>query len=193
EDIRVRETNLGNLICDAMLWKTRDFDTTLAIQNGGGIRASIPKGMITMGQVLEVLPYGNQITVIGLSGKQVWEALENGVSQVEDSSGRFPHVGGMHYTFDPTAEIGSRVTSVEVWNAANETYIPIDPDATYQLATNNFIANGGDDYTVLTLSSESYETGWLLSDVLAEYLDELAPVSPEVEGRILDTSSENPE
>jgi len=193
EDIRVRETNLGNLICDAMLWKTRSLDTSIAIQNGGGIRASIPKGMITMGQVLEVLPYGNQITVIGLGGEGIWAALENGVSQIEDGSGRFPHVGGMRYTFDPAAEVGSRVTSVEVWNAANETYIPIDPDATYQLATNNFIANGGDDYSVLTLSSESYETGWLLSDVLAEYLDELAPVSPEVEGRILDTSSENPE
>ena len=184
EDIRVRETNLGNLICDAMLWKTRDFDTTLAIQNGGGIRASIPRGMITMGQVLGVLPYGNQITVIGLSGKQVCEALENGVSQVEDGSGRFPHVGGMRYTFDPTAEIASRVTVVEVWDEASEGFIPIEPATIYQLATNNFIAKGGDDFSMLAEALDRYETGWLLSDSIAEYLDANAPVEPEVEGRI---------
>ena len=184
EDIRFRETNLGNLICDAMLWKTRDFDTTLAIQNGGGIRASIPRGMITMGQVLGVLPYGNQITVIGLSGKQVCEALENGVSQVEDSSGRFPHVGGMRYTFDPTAEIASQVTVVEVWDEASEGFIPIEPATIYQLATNNFIAKGGDDFSMLAEALDRYETGWLLSDSIAEYLDANAPVEPEVEGRI---------
>ncbi|MFC2094849.1 bifunctional metallophosphatase/5'-nucleotidase [Candidatus Bipolaricaulota bacterium] len=184
EDIRVRETNLGNLICDAMLWKTRSFDTTLAIQNGGGIRASIPQGMITMGQVLEVLPYGNQITVIGLTGKHVWEALENGVSQIEDGSGRFPHVGGMRFTFDSTAEPGSRVTAVDIWDSASEAYTSIDADARYQLATNNFIAHGGDDYSMLAESSDRYDTGWLLSDSLAEFLDQHAPVEPAIEGRI---------
>jgi 5'-nucleotidase len=190
EDIRVRETNLGNLICDAMLWKTQGLGTTLAIQNGGGIRASIPKGMITMGQVLEVLPYGNQITVLGLSGKSVWAALENGVSQIEDGAGRFPHVGGMQFTFDPTAEAGSRVTAVEVWDATTAAYVPIDPAVAYQVATNNFIANGGDDFGVFALSSERYETGWLLSDTLAEYLDVFAPVEPEVEGRITEIARE---
>ncbi len=190
EDIRVRETNLGNLICDAMLWKTQGFDTTLAIQNGGGIRASVPKGMITMGQVLEVLPYGNQITVLGLSGEDVWAALENGVSQVEDGSGRFPHVGGMRYIFNPAAEAGSRVASVEVWDAASETYIPIDPTTIYQLATNNFIANSGDGYSMLAESTDRYDSGWLLSDTLAEYLGTYAPVEPEIEGRIEEIASE---
>jgi len=184
EDIRIRETNLGSLICDAMLWKTQGFDTTLAIQNGGGIRASIPKGMITMGQVLEVLPYGNRITVIGLSGEDVWAALENGVSQVEDGSGRFPHVGGMRYTFDPAAEVGSRVTSVEVWDEATKTYVAIDLASTYQLVTNNFIANGGDEFEVFAEATDRYDTGWLLSDALAEFLDEHAPVAPATEGRI---------
>lgn len=190
EDIRVRETNLGNLICDAMLWKTQGFDTTLAIQNGGGIRASIPKGMITMGQVLEVLPYGNQITVIGLLGGGVWAALEHGVGGVEDGAGRFPHVGGMRYAFDPSAEAGAHVTSVDVWDEATETYIPIDLGAQYQLATNNFIANGGDDYSMLAESIDRYDSGWLLSDSLAEYLDAHAPVSPVVEGRITDVLPE---
>jgi len=190
EDVRMRETNLGNLICDAMLWKTQGFDITLAIQNGGGIRSSIPKGMITMGQVLEVLPYGNQITVLGLSGEGVWAALENGVSGVEDDAGRFPHVGGMRYTFDLAAEAGSRVTAVDVWESATESYLPIQLEARYQLTTNNFIANGGDDFEVFALSSERYETGWLLSDALAEYLDDVSPVAPEMEGRISEASAE---
>jgi 5'-nucleotidase/UDP-sugar diphosphatase len=184
EDIRVRETNLANLICDAMLWKTGGLDATIAIQNGGGIRASIPVGEITMGQVLEVLPYGNQISVLSLVGAELIEALENGVSQVEDGSGAFPHVGGMRYTFDPTAELGGRIASVEVWDEVSEAFVDLDADATYTLATNNFLANGGDGYEVFAQASDRYDSGWLLSDTLAEFLAEQGPVAPEVEGRI---------
>ena len=184
EDVRVRETNLGDLICDAMLWKTENLDATIAVQNGGGIRASIPTGEITMGQVLEVLPYGNQISVLSLSGAQLTEALENGVNQVEDGAGCFAHVGGMRYTFDPSAEPGARIVSVEIWDAASGAYVDLDPDATYTLATNNFLADGGDGYEMLAEASDRYDTGWLLSDTLAEFLAEQGPVTPEVEGRI---------
>ncbi len=184
EDIRARETNFGNVICDAMLWKTRGFGTTLAIQNGGGIRASIPKGMITMGQVLEVLPYGNQITILELTGEQVWQALENGVSGIEGGAGRFPHVSGMRYAFDAGAVEGSRLTRLDVWSTEMENYIPIDPSATYTLATNSFLANGGDDYSVFGEASDRYDSGWLLSDALSEYLDAVSPVAPMIEGRI---------
>ncbi len=184
EDVRARETNLGNLICDAILWKAKGLGATIAIQNGGGIRATIPAGEITMGQVLEVLPYGNQITVLTITGEQLIAALENGVSQVEDGSGRFPHVGGMRYTFDPALESGSRITSVEVWDAATESYAVLDPTANYTLATNNFLADGGDDYTVFALASDRYDSGWLLSDALAEFLAEVDSVSPSIEGRI---------
>ena len=184
EDIRVRETNLGNLICDAMLWKTRNLDATIAIQNGGGIRASIPAGEITMGQVLEVLPYGNQISVLSLSGARLVEALENGVSQVEDDAGRFPHVGGVRYTFDPSAEPGGRIVSVEIWDAASESYIALDPAVVYTVATNNFLADGGDGYAMFDEPEDRYDSGWLLSDTLAEYLGEGGSVSPVIEGRI---------
>jgi 5'-nucleotidase/UDP-sugar diphosphatase len=184
EDVRVRETNLGDLICDAMVWKTSSLGATIAIQNGGGIRASIPAGEITMGQVLEVLPFGNQITVLTLTGEQVSEALENGVSQVEEEAGRFAHVGGMRYAFDPTAEAGARIASVEIWDASSESYVALDPAATYILATNNYLADGGDDFSVFTEASDRYETGWLLSDTLAEYLRAFSPVSPSAEGRI---------
>ena len=73
-------------------------------------------------------------------------------------------------------------------------YIPIDPAVTYQLATNNFIANGGDDFSMLAGAASRYDTGWLLSDSLAEYLDAHAPVAPATEERISDTpETENPE
>lgn len=184
EDIRVRETNLGNLICDAMLWKARSLGATIAIQNGGGIRASIPMGDIAMGQVLEVLPYGNQLSVLSLTGDQLIAALENGVSGVEDGAGSFPHVGGMHYTFDPAREPGSRVVSVEIQDAAAGSYTALDLIATYTLATNNYLAGGGDGFSVFADAADRYDTGWLLSDALAEYLAEGDSVSPAVEGRV---------
>ena len=184
DDVRARETNLGDLICDAMLWKTSALGPTIAIQNGGGIRASIPAGDITMGRVLEVLPYGNQITILSVTGEQLVSALENGVSEVEAGAGRFPHVGGMRYAFDPAAEPGSRITSVEVWEANSGSYVALDPAATYTLATNNFLADGGDGYSALAEATDRYETGWLLSDTLAEYLGEVDSVSPGIEGRI---------
>jgi 5'-nucleotidase/UDP-sugar diphosphatase len=184
EDVRGRETNLGDLICDAMLWKTETLGATIAIQNGGGIRASIPAGEITMGQVLEVLPYGNQISVLSLSGARLIEALENGVSQVEDGAGCFPHVGGMRFTFDPSAEPGARIGGVWIWDAASGTYVDLDPGAAYTLATNSFLADGGDGYEAFAQSSDRYDTGWLLSDTLAEFLAEQGSVAPEVEGRI---------
>ena len=194
DDVRGRETNLGNLICDAMLWKTAALETTIAIQNGGGIRASVPKGVVTMGQVLEVLPYGNQITVLSLTGDQLRAALEHGVGQVEDGGGCFPHVSGLRFTFDASAAAGSRVLAIDVWNAETSAYVPLDPAGVYALATNSFLAAGGDDYSVFVEAQElygGYETGWLLSDALAEYLDVHAPVAPELEGRIIRAEPES--
>jgi 5'-nucleotidase len=187
EDVRVHETNLGNLICDAILAKTAGLGATIAIQNGGGIRATVPAGDVTMGQVLEVLPFGNQITVLTITGAKLVAALENGVSGVEDGAGRFPQVGGLRYTFDPSAAPGARVTAVEVWDAASGSYISIDAGANYTMATSNYLAEGGDGYD-FSGATDRYDTGWLISDTLAEYLEATGPVAPEVEGRIVETS-----
>ncbi|GIV91228.1 MAG: multifunctional 2',3'-cyclic-nucleotide 2'-phosphodiesterase/5'-nucleotidase/3'-nucleotidase [Chloroflexus sp.] len=101
-NIRSRETNLGNLVAEAMLAKARSAGATLAITNGGGIRASIPAGPVTVGQILEVLPFGNTLALVTLTGAQVIEALNNGVSQVESGAGRFPQVAGLRFTYDPS-------------------------------------------------------------------------------------------
>ena len=182
--VRTQETNLGNLICDAMLWKTAAEGTQICITNGGGIRASIPAGEINMGQVLEVLPFGNQIATFGLKGSDVVAALERGVSEVEAVKGQFPQVGGLRFRYDPTKPAGSRVTLVEV-RAADGTYSPIDPNATYKLVTNDFMRKGGDGYTMFAERAiDPYDAGAILADAVAEYIAAHSPVSPEVEGRI---------
>ena len=186
--VRSQETNLSNLICDAMLEETAVEDTQICIQNGGGIRASIPAGDVTMGQVLEVLPYGNQIATFGLTGADVWAALENGVSCFEDQCGRFAQVGGLRYSFDPTLEAGSRIVSVDVQNAVGG-YDPIVLDTVYKLVSNDFMRRGGDGYDMFAENAiDPYDFGAVLADAVADYIGDNSPVSPAVEGRITNLS-----
>ncbi len=186
--VRGAESNLGNLICDAMLAETAGEGTQICVQNGGGIRASIPAGDVTMGQVLEVLPYGNQIATFGLTGADVWAALENGVSQFESEAGRFPQVGGLRYSFDPTQEVGARIVSVDVKNAVGG-YDPIDLGTVYKLASNDFMRGGGDGYDVFANNAiDPYDAGAVLADAVADYIAANSPVSPAVEGRITNLS-----
>jgi 5'-nucleotidase len=181
-DVRSKETNLGNVVADSTLAKTKGAGTTLAIVNGGGVRTSIAAGPVTLGNVLEVLPFGNTMVVMTITGAQVREALENGVSQVESGAGRFPQVGGMRYSYDPKAAVGSRVLSVDVKNGSG--YKPIDPAASYKIVVNNFIAAGGDGYSVLTKGTGKVDTGFLDNDTLSEYISANSPISADVEGRI---------
>jgi 5'-nucleotidase/UDP-sugar diphosphatase len=183
-DVRSKETNLGNLIADSMLAKTAPAGAQLAIMNGGGIRTSIPAGRVTLGQVLEVMPFGNTLVLLTLTGAQVKEALENGVSQVEQSAGRFPQVGGMRYSWNPSAPAGSRITGIQVSDGRGG-FTPIDPNASYRVVVNNFIAGGGDGYSVLQRGTNKVDTGFLDADVLVEYLQARSPVNPQVEGRIV--------
>ena len=185
ESVRSMETNLGNLICDAVLWRTEALGTRVVIQNGGGIRASVPVGEGTMGQVLEVLPYGNESTVLELTGAHVVAALENGVSQVEEGAGRFPQVAGLRFRFSPDAPSGERIESVEVRTGGSSEFLPIDPNATYTLATNEYLADGGDGYEAFGTATARYDTGLLLSDALAEYFRAAATVAPAIDGRII--------
>ncbi|AFV75580.1 5'-nucleotidase/2',3'-cyclic phosphodiesterase-like hydrolase [Thermus oshimai JL-2] len=181
--VRRRESNLGNLIADGMLWKTKGAGTRIALQNGGGIRTTIPKGPITVGKVYEVLPFGNTLVVMDLKGREILEALENGVSQWEGTAGRFLQVSGLRYAFDLSRPAGSRVVRVEV--KEGEGYRPLDLEATYRVVTNNFIAAGGDGFTVLK-NAQGYrvDTGFSDAESFMDYLKELKEVAPGVEGRI---------
>ncbi|MCX6100349.1 MAG: 5'-nucleotidase C-terminal domain-containing protein, partial [Candidatus Bipolaricaulota bacterium] len=186
--VRNEETNLGDAIADAMLSKTAAFGSEVALMNGGGIRSSIPRGVVTMGQILEVLPFGNEITMVTLSGGQLAAALENGVSQVEAGGGRFPQVAGLRFTFNPAGAAGSRVGLVELWDPVTKAYRSLLPDEPVIVATNDFLAGGGDGYTAFAEGTgrydTRYDTGWLLSDALAEYVRQASPLNTEVDGRI---------
>lgn len=184
---RHAECTMGNLITDAILASTAAEGTQIALQNGGGIRASIPAGTVTAGDVLTVLPFGNTISTFELTGDQVVEALENSVSRAEsaenEGTGRFAQVSGLRYKWDSEQPAGERVHSVEV-RAADGSYSAIDSGATYKVAANNFIRNGGDDYGVLTEAANAYDFGEVLADAVQAYIGKTGPVAPELEGRI---------
>ncbi|MFD3004411.1 bifunctional metallophosphatase/5'-nucleotidase [Thermus tengchongensis] len=181
--VRKRESNLGNLIADGMVWKTKNAGVQIALQNGGGIRASIPKGPITVGKVYEVLPFGNTLVVMDLKGKEIKAALENGVSQWEQAAGRFLQVSGLRYAFDLARPAGDRVVRVEV--NTEKGYQPLDLEATYRVVVNSFIANGGDGFTVLK-EAQGYrvDTGFADAEAFMEYLGQLKEVEAALEGRI---------
>jgi 5'-nucleotidase len=183
-DVRTKETNFGNLIADAMLEKARPAGAQVAIMNGGGIRTSVDAGQITLGELLDVQPFGNQLSLVTLSGAQLKEALENGVSQIETVAGRFAQVSNMRYSFDSARAVGDRVTGVQIGDGKGG-YSALDPAGSYRVATINFLLTGGDGYTVFAQGTNKLDTGLLDVDVTTEYITAHSPVSPQVEGRIV--------
>jgi 5'-nucleotidase len=178
EVCRAQECTMGNLIADAMLARVKDQGIDVAIQNGGGIRASIDAGEVTMGEVLTVLPFQNTLSTFQVTGATLVEALENGVSQIEEGAGRFPQVAGMSFAFDASAEPGSRVSDVMIGGE------PIEMDRTYGVVSNNYVRNGGDGYKMFQDAANAYDFGPDLADVTAEYLADNAPYKPYTDGRI---------
>ncbi|NOE26515.1 bifunctional UDP-sugar hydrolase/5'-nucleotidase [Ruegeria sp. HKCCD6157] len=181
---RVQECEMGNLVADAMLARVADQGAQIAIANSGGLRASIDEGEVTMGEVLTVLPFQNTLSTFEITGQTVIDALENGVSQVEEVKGRFPQVAGLRFTWDPSvAPNEGRIIDVMV--AEGDGFVPIDPNKTYLVVTNNYVRNGGDGYSMFEGDDKNaYDFGPDLADVTAEYLAENAPYQPYVDGRI---------
>lgn len=175
---------MGNLIADAILDRTKDQGVTVAIQNGGGIRASIDGGPVTMGEVLTVLPFQNTIATFQLSGKDLMDSLEAGLSEIEEGKGKFPQVAGIKYSFDKSvAPNQGRLKSVEVKDGAGWT--SLDPAKTYTIATNNFVRTGGDGYKLFADKAQNpYDFGPSLEQVLADYVTAHSPYTPSLDGRI---------
>ncbi|MDP4098999.1 5'-nucleotidase C-terminal domain-containing protein [Paenibacillus sp. P96] len=178
ENVRAGETNLGDLVADAI----RDVSgADVALTNGGGIRTSIPAGDVTKGQVISVLPFGNQVVTLEVTGADIKAALENGVAAYPEPSGGFPQVSGMTFQIDTSAAAGSRVTSLMIGGKA------YDPAATYTLATNDFTAVGGDQYTVFTKYPQAGMFG-SLDEALISYMQELGAVNVQTDGRITEAA-----
>ena len=180
---RAKECEMGNLIAEAMLDRTKDQGVTIAIQNGGGVRASIDAGPVTMGEVLTVLPFQNTVATFQITGADLTAALENGLSQLEEGAGRFAQVAGMKYSFDPNKPAGSRVISVEVMEDGK--MVALDPAKTYNVVTNNYVRSGGDGYKVFAEKAKNaYDFGPSLEDTTAAYLGKNSPYKPFTDGRI---------
>lgn len=194
--VRTQESPLGNLAADAL----RDYcDADIAIQNGGGIRAGLTAGDVTVGDVFAMLPFDNKVTLVEVTGQTVWDALENGVDSYPTTNGKFPQVSGIKYTFDGSKPAGERIVSVTL-----EDGTPLDLDAWYTLACNDFMCGGGDGYTMLNVFNPDdgnehngetaaqdlpgcklvYRTNDYYRTVVSEYIKAQGNIAPALDGRI---------
>lgn len=178
--IRSMETAFGNLVAEASRAAT---GADVGFANGGGIRGDTvyPAGTeLTRKTVLTELPFGNSTVKLELSGAQLREALEHGVSGIEDGQGRFPQVSGLTFSFDGSKPVGSRVTEVTVGGK------PLDDGATYTLATNDYVGGGGDGYGVFRKAKVLIDgdAGGLLASQVIRYIEEKGTVATAVDGRI---------
>lgn len=191
ESVRANETALGDYITDGMLAKAKTLNNkvVLALQNGGGIRSSINAGPITVGEVIAVLPFGNTLATVDISGADLRAALEHGVKDSPKESGGFLHIAGGKYTFDSSKPAGSRIVSFQI--KQGDDYVDVKDDQTYTIATNAFTAKGGDGFATF---EKAYADGRVqdlgLSDWenFEEQLKSLKTVNNKTEGRIIDVA-----
>lgn len=179
KDVRASETNLGDFIADAIRGATH---ADVAIMNGGGIRTdrSYPAGPVTKKDVYAILPFGNKVVVVKAKGSVLAAALENGVSQREQLAGRFPQVSGVRFALQPSQPSGHRVSDITVGGK------PLDPNATYSVAINDYMYGGGDGYTMFKglPTAVSPSEGPLLADVVANAVKADGTIAPRTDGRI---------
>ncbi|CBS89973.1 bifunctional metallophosphatase/5'-nucleotidase [Azospirillum lipoferum] len=179
--VRSRESSMGNLIADAL---RETLKADVAITNGGGIRADAlhPAGhRLTRKDIFAELPFGNVGVLVEMSGQDLISTLEHGVGKVEEKAGRFPQVSGLTMTYDPKAPAGRRLTSVTVGGK------PVEPQATYRVATNDYMLKGGDGYAALPRSKVIVDASGavLLATIVMNYVESKKTVTPAVEGRIV--------
>jgi 2',3'-cyclic-nucleotide 2'-phosphodiesterase (5'-nucleotidase family)/predicted AlkP superfamily phosphohydrolase/phosphomutase len=202
---RTCESLVGNVVTDAMRATYAPTGVEFAITNSGGLRADLtcpttdnpsdfcpaytpPPYPITRGQVLTVLPFGNIVTTVTISGAELKTMLENGVSRMPAVDGRFPQVSGLCFTYDIALLAGSRVLSAfETDSTGNCTATPVDLTATssYKIAENDFMTGGGDGYPVFSSRATTQD---IMDQVTADYITANSPISPFVkafpDGRI---------
>ncbi len=176
KDVRKRETPLGNLVADSMLWYTKNMGVDFALQNGGGIRSDIPKGEITKESIYGVLPFENSVVVLTLDGSTV-QSLCDYIATISSGQGGFPQLSeGLSLTINTVTE-----TCEEIMIDGK----PLDPNKTYKIATNSYLAAGGDGYTMLLNALDRYEHSLFLRDVLINYIKYLGgSIKPQTSGRI---------
>jgi 5'-nucleotidase / UDP-sugar diphosphatase len=180
EVVRAAESSMGDVIAEAL---RHSSGADIAIINGGSIRGNkaYPAGsVLTRREIQAELPFNNNLAVVELSGAEVLVALENGVSQYADKAGRFPQVAGLAFVFDPKKPVGQRIVGATIGGAA------VDGKKLYKVATNDFMARGGDGYYVMAKAKklEDASEGHLLTQIVADYLRGKGTISQQTDGRI---------
>jgi 5'-nucleotidase len=182
DKVREEETLLGDFVTDAMRKKA---GTQIALQGGGGLRAGLAAGEVTVGQIYTVMPFANRLNAFSLKGADLLATLENGVSRYgESGNGRFLQLSGLRISFDPKRKKGERIVTAEV-QTPEKTWKSIDQAGVYTVASDNYIRTGGDDYTMLR--DKAFDTTEDLppvQDVLIEAIRENSPVTVQLDGRI---------
>lgn len=168
--VRAQETNLANIVTDSMRLKT---GADVALQNAGGIRADINPGTVTYRDVLKVQPFGNTLSLIDMTGAQIMEALDYAAT-IEPGNGAYLQVSGL------TATLNRKTGKAENVQIGDK---PIDPEHTYKVVSNSFMAAGGDGYAMLK-GLPNIDTGFVDADSLREYFASKGKVGAEVEGRL---------
>jgi len=164
DSTRKADTLIGHLITDAVAWKFQSMGVQAVFMNGGGIRAPIPAGTITYKTVLTVLPFGNTVVILKIKGSDLLKAIQWGaVAHPEDTGARL-NEWGLTYTVTPDG-----VKDILLQGK------PINPDEIYTIATNDYMANGGDNYSMLK-NAQPYNTGYVLADVVKEYIQSISPI-----------------
>ncbi|GAB4817229.1 hypothetical protein N2152v2_004275 [Parachlorella kessleri] len=184
--IRRYETNLGNMLADAMtetaLSFLRDVGSTplVTIVNAGAVRSSLPAGNITYSDLANALPYSNWIVIKRLTGEQLWAALENAVSALDHPYGRFVQVHGLRYAYDGNATAGKRIIAAILPDNQSVRDVP-----ELLVVMNNYMAQGSDGFTMLVDPPTVLDTSAPLVDSLEHYLGINSPVAPTTKGRVV--------
>lgn len=196
--VRKNETLLGNLITDGMLEKAKSFtgkDVVMALQNGGGIRAAINDGPITVGEVIEVLPFGNTLAVMDVTGAELKAAFEHSFSLYPKENGGFLHVAGAKVEFDSSKPANQRVVSIKYKDESGN-YVEINDTKTYTVATNAFTAQGGDGFDMFRKAYDegrATDLGLLDWENFRDHLKALQTLPSSIEGRVIDVASSQTE
>ena len=176
EYVRTQETNLGNLVADVI---RSAVDADIAVTNGGGIRASIHAGDIRVADVYNTLPFDNTLVVVEMLGMDILEALEHSVRMVPDQNGGFLQVSGITFEVDPNALPGGRIINAKVGENR------LAAGKYYTVATNDFLAAGGDGYETFMNANLVADTGIMLRDVMVDYIVGQGSITEPEAGRIV--------
>lgn len=183
ENVRTKETNLGNLAADAVRYAAK---SDIGFVNGGNIRISIKAGDVSFGDTAALFPFGNTIKVIEMTGSEVKEALENSVSGYPATFGGFLQVSGLKFKFNKDKPLGSRVEELIIGGILIDS--PETKSQIFTVAVNDFLAIGGDNYKVMIGKKVVSEIG-TYEEVFAAYLNSNGTKGCEVSGRIVETSA----